>query len=154
MYFIPRFLTEPCSGNRDPDQRMANTAHTAESTYTRTVQIMLETRILPGTFPVLITFHFLFFRFVIGTDWSACWILQNCNGLLSIVAYPIFRAHFKFTGPTRGSATDRSKHLMPAVKSSIKYYTKLQSKSWVPNSFAEKGHTRYCGFIRGPHVDK
>jgi len=29
MYFIPRFLTEPCSGNRGPDQRMAYTAHTA-----------------------------------------------------------------------------------------------------------------------------
>jgi len=35
LFFIPRFLTEPCSGKRGRDQRMANTAHTAVSTYTR-----------------------------------------------------------------------------------------------------------------------
>jgi hypothetical protein len=29
---------------------------------------------------------------------------------------------------------------------------KFKARAW--NFFVEKGHTSYCGLVRGPHVDK
>ena len=113
IYFIPRFLTEPCLGKRGRDQRTANTAHTTVSTYTRINNAWNET--ISWYLSSSYCSPLSLLGFVILTDWSACWILQNCDGFLSIVAYPIFRAHFKFTGPTKTSVTDKSKHLIPAA---------------------------------------
>jgi hypothetical protein len=95
------------------DQRMANTAHTTVSTYTRINNAWNETTSWYLSSSYCSPLSLL--GFVIGTDWSACWILQNYGGFLSIVAYPTFSGHFKFTGPTQISVTDKSKHLMPAA---------------------------------------